>query len=86
MLEKKKLAVGGGPLGCSDSPYAAQTPLPPTNPGRPPRSRHTDALAESWCAALHQGVPCAQRQDVVVAHQASARRRRLFTNQFTPAR
>ena len=54
---------------CSDSPCEAQTPPPPTNPGRPPRSRHTDASAESWCAALHQGVPCAQRQDVVVAHQ-----------------
>ncbi len=54
---------------CSTSPYAAQTPLPPTNPGRPPQSRHTDALAESWYAALHQGVSCAQRQDVVVAHQ-----------------
>jgi predicted alpha/beta hydrolase family esterase len=24
--------------------------------------------AESWCAALHQGVACAQGQDVVVAH------------------
>jgi predicted alpha/beta hydrolase family esterase len=26
-------------------------------------------LVESWCATLHQAVPCAQRQDVVVAHQ-----------------
>ena len=90
---------------CGDSPCEAQTPPPLTNPGRPPRSRHTDASAESWCAALHQvfpcaqvgssqsiqlsgrsmdclycfqktynkafssQVPCAQRQDVVVAHQ-----------------
>jgi hypothetical protein len=28
--------------------------------------------AESWRAALHQGVACAQGQDVVVAHQAAA--------------
>ena len=48
---------------------AAQTQPPPTNPERLPSPRHTDALAESWCAALHQAVPCAQRQDVVVAHQ-----------------
>ena len=52
-----------------DSPCAAQTRPPPTNPERPPSSRHTDASAESWCAALHQGVACAQGQDVVVAHQ-----------------
>eukprot|EP01043_Picozoa_sp_COSAG02_P052498 COSAG02_NODE_5666_length_4143_cov_6.233680_1_plen_71_part_10 len=32
----------------------------PTKPERPPSSGHTDASAESWCAALHQGVACAQ--------------------------
>ena len=57
------------PRGDPGSTYAAQTPPPPINPGRPPRSRCIDALAESWCATLHQAVPCAQRQDVVVAHQ-----------------
>ena len=52
-----------------DSPCAAQTRPSPTKPERPPSSGHTDASAESWCAALHQGVACAQGQDVVVAHQ-----------------
>eukprot|EP01043_Picozoa_sp_COSAG02_P008302 COSAG02_NODE_263_length_26627_cov_47.198168_11_plen_199_part_00 len=51
-----------------DSPCAAQTRPSPTKPERPPSSGHTDASAESWCAALHQGVACAQGQDVVVAH------------------
>eukprot|EP01043_Picozoa_sp_COSAG02_P021822 COSAG02_NODE_1118_length_14469_cov_8.856228_9_plen_111_part_00 len=52
-----------------DSPCAAQTRPSPTKPERPPSSGHTAASAESWCAALHQGVACAQGQDVVVAHQ-----------------
>ena len=51
-----------------DSPCAAQTRPPPTKPERAPSSRCIDVLTESWCAALHQGVLCAQRQDVVVAH------------------
>ena len=67
-----------------DSPCAAQTPPSPTNPERPPLSRCIDASAESWCAALHQAVLCAQRQDVVVAHQPGVGG--YFTNQFTPAR
>ena len=67
-----------------DSPCAAQTRPPPTKPERAPSSRCIDVLTESWCAALHQGVPCAQRQDVVVAHQPGAGG--YFTNQFTPAR
>ena len=36
-----------------DSPCAAQTRPPPTNPGRPPLSRCIDVLTESWCATLH---------------------------------
>ena len=67
-----------------DSPCEAQTPPSPTNPERPPLSRCIDVLTESWCAALHQAVLCAQRQDVVVAHQTGVRG--YFTNQFTPAR
>eukprot|EP01043_Picozoa_sp_COSAG02_P003891 COSAG02_NODE_98_length_37150_cov_39.614207_20_plen_105_part_00 len=67
-----------------DSPCAAQTRPSPTNPERPPSSGHTDVSAESWCVALHQGVPCAQRHDVVVAHQPADGV--YFTNQFTPAR
>ena len=39
-----------------DSPCAAQTRPPPTNPGRPPSSRCIDVLTESWCATLHQAV------------------------------
>ena len=42
------------------------------------------ASAESWCATLHQAVPCAQREDVVVAHQPGGGV--YFANQFTPAR
>ena len=67
-----------------DSPCAAQTQPPPTNPERPPSSWCIDVLTESWCAPLHQAVPCAQRQDVVVAHQPGVGG--YFTNQFTPAR
>ena len=67
-----------------DSPCAAQTRPSPTNPERPPLSRCIDVLTESWCAPLHQAVLCAQRQDVVVAHQPGVRG--YFTNQFTPAR
>ena len=67
-----------------DSPCAAQTRPPPTNPGRPPSSRCIDVLTESWCATLHQAVLRAQRQDVVVAHQPGVGG--YFTNQFTPAR
>ena len=60
--------------------------------GRPPlrccwllgQADGIDALTESWCAPLHQAVPCAQRQDVVVAHQPGVGG--YFTNQFTPAR
>ena len=75
---------GGGRTRCGDAPCAAQTQPPPTNPERLPSPQHTDALAESWCAPLHQAVPCAQRQDVVVAHQRGGGG--YFTNQFTPAR
>ena len=67
-----------------DSPCAAQTRPSPTNPERPPLFRCIDVLTESWCAALHQAVLCAQRQDVVVAHQPGVGG--YFTNQFTPAR
>ena len=67
-----------------DSPCAAQTRPPPTNPGRPPLSRCIDVLTESWCATLHQAVLRAQRQDVVVAHQPADGG--YFTNQFIPAR
>ena len=55
-----------------DSPCAAQTRPSPTNPERPPSSGHIDASTESWRATLHQGVACAQGQDVVVAHHRAA--------------
>ena len=74
----------GGRTRCGDSPCAAQTPPPSTNPGHLPSPRHTDALAESWCAALRQAVACAQRQDMVVAHQPGGGG--YCVNQFTPAR
>ena len=67
-----------------DSPFAAQTRPSPTNLERPPSSGHTDVSAESWCATLHQGVACAQGQDVVVAHQRHGGV--YFTNQYNPAR
>ena len=67
-----------------DSPCAAQAQPPPTSPERPPSSWCIDVLTESWCAPLHQAVPCAQRQNVVVAHQPAVGG--YFTNQFTPAR
>ena len=70
--------------GDGDSPCAAQTQPPLTNPGRPAYSGRIDASAESSCATLHQGVSCAQRQDVVVAHQPDSGV--YFLNQFTPAR
>eukprot|EP01043_Picozoa_sp_COSAG02_P039013 COSAG02_NODE_3049_length_7469_cov_357.503121_10_plen_201_part_00 len=45
--------------------FAVQTQPPPANPGHLPRA------GARRCA--HQAVPCAQRQDVVVAHQLGGR-------------
>eukprot|EP01043_Picozoa_sp_COSAG02_P005706 COSAG02_NODE_156_length_33065_cov_17.208336_15_plen_119_part_00 len=84
---KRKKAPQSAVARCAsggDSPCAAQTRPSPTNPERPPSSGHTDVSAESWCAALRQGVACAQGQDVVVAHHPGGGV--YFTNQFTPAR
>ena len=78
-LSSRRWPVGAG----GDSPFTAHTRPPPTNPERPPSSRHINASAESWCATLHQGVPCGQRQDVVVAHQPGGGE--YFLNKFTPA-